>query len=422
MQTGRIASKREFLITLIRVGAPTAYTHTWAAVHTLVSLAVVPMMRVGFLPVVPRPITERATVRHCLNNFQSVRRQLNQKSMAVWCDEGVFALAADIYLHETEQFRDLFLCLGPFHWTRVLLRCLGKLLRGSGVDDALIECAVFGPGVIESVLNGSHYVRALTGMLIVEDLIQSLQWQVFWHNKDKDAYQVLVQLNALQTTLAANQHCPEQFESLIGHVEKLQEDFLEFKKECEAKSEVCQFLGVCLQFISVIKNTVVSNREGNWNLYVATVEDSMPIFAECDCINYLRYGSWYLEQIKVLEFTHPELYQCFSMGQWVIQDHPGWFCAIGGDMKVEQTIQRVSKGPGGHYVVGATRNASAVAEFELLFHEIGSITNLLNLVTANQSTSYRECHLQHALSPTCHLTFNQNVAKLLDFVQEQHNP
>ena len=83
--------------------------------------------------------------------------------MAIWCDEGVFAPAADIYLEETDKLKDMFLCLGPFHWTRVLLRYQGKLLRGSGPDDALIECAVFGPGVIESVLNGSHYVRALTG-------------------------------------------------------------------------------------------------------------------------------------------------------------------------------------------------------------------------------------------------------------------
>ncbi len=43
-------------------------------------------------------------------------------------------------------------------------------------------------------------------------------------------------------------------------------------------------------------------------------------------------------------------------------------------MKVEQTSQRMSKGPGGHHVVGAARNASAVAEFVVLFNEIGSIT------------------------------------------------
>ena len=43
-------------------------------------------------------------------------------------------------------------------------------------------------------------------------------------------------------------------------------------------------------------------------------------------------------------------------------------------MVVEQTIQRVSNGRGGHHMVGAARNASAVAEFEVLFNEIGSIT------------------------------------------------
>jgi len=215
-------------------------------------------------------------------------------------------------------------------------------------DFYLIEYVVFGPGVIESVLNGSHYVRAINGMLIVEDMIRSLQWNTFWNTKNRTAYPVLAQLHALQMTLAENQRCPEQFESLIGQMDELDEDFRKFEKECEAKSELCQFLGVWLQLVAVIKNAVVSEREENWNLLVASVEDSMPIFAEYDCINYLRYGSLYLEQIKVLEFTHPELYRRFCVGQWVVQDRPGWFCAVGGDMKVEQTIQRVSKGPGGH--------------------------------------------------------------------------
>lgn len=65
------------------------------------------------------------------------------------------------------------------------------------------------------------------------------------------------------------------------------------------------------------------------------------------------------------------------------QDRPGWFCAVGGDMKVEQTIQGASKDPGGHYVVGATHNANAVAEFVLLFHEISMVTDILNLLTNN---------------------------------------
>ena len=42
-------------------------------------------------------------------------------------------------------------------------------------------------------------------------------------------------------------------------------------------------------------------------------------------------------------------------------------------MKLEQSINRFSKGPGGHVVVGNSGDAAAVAEFELLFHEILSI-------------------------------------------------
>ena len=69
------------------------------------------------------------------------------------------------------------------------------------------------------MLNGSHYVRALTGMLIVEDVIRSLQWEMSWQHKDKAEYPVLAQVETLHTTLAANQRCPEQFEALIESAE-----------------------------------------------------------------------------------------------------------------------------------------------------------------------------------------------------------
>ncbi len=94
---------------------------------------------------------------------------------------------------------------------------------------------MFGPGVIESVLNGSHYVRAINGMLIVEDMIRSLQWNIFWNTKNSAAYPVLTLLQALQMTLTENQRCPEQFETLIGQMDELDEDFQKFK-ECEALS------------------------------------------------------------------------------------------------------------------------------------------------------------------------------------------
>ena len=242
-------------------------------------------------------------------------------------------------------------------------------------------------------------------------------------SKAKD-YPEIACVETLQRKLSQKSQCSKEIQGLVEKVRdgNLLKDFMEFEKECETKSEMCKYFGIWLKMAAVVKNMVASNREGNWELHVATVQDSLPIFAELDCVNYLRYGSWYYEQIKFLELTHPKLYRRFSMGQWVVQDQPGQFCAVGCDMKVEQTIQRVSKGPGGHFVVGATRNAGTVAEFELLYHEIGSITDLLDQLTTNNLMIHTECHLQHAMSTSRRTVFNENVQKLLDFVQARENP
>ena len=62
-----------------------------------------------------------------------------------------------------------------------------------------------------------------------------------------------------------------------------------------------------------------------------------------------------------------------------------------------------------------------MVEFELLYHEIGSVTNVLNVLSTSQPVSHTECHLRHALKPTRRHTFNNNVAKLLDFALEHQN-
>ncbi|KAH3888947.1 hypothetical protein DPMN_012992 [Dreissena polymorpha] len=157
---------------------------------------------------------------------------------------------------------------------------------------------------------------------MVEDLIHKLEWQAFWTHNDKATYPVLEKMKELQNMLVANERCSEQFDVINRQMEQMHQDFLEFQKECEAKSELCQFFGVWLQLVSIVKNAEVSDREGNWSLHVATIEDSMQIFAGYDCINFLRYGSWYLAQIKIIKFTHPKLYWRFSIGQWVVFGSP----------------------------------------------------------------------------------------------------
>ena len=100
--------------------------------------------------------------------------------MPVFSDEGVFHTAANIVMAEPTQFEDLFPMLGMFHCTKALLRCAGRYLSGSGVDDVLNENEVFGKRDLHSVLNETHYVHSLQGLFIVSEMLSDLEWESFW--------------------------------------------------------------------------------------------------------------------------------------------------------------------------------------------------------------------------------------------------
>ena len=42
--------------------------------------------------------------------------------------------------------------LGGLYLTKTALYCAGKFLKGSGVEDIFIECGIFGPKTVDSVI------------------------------------------------------------------------------------------------------------------------------------------------------------------------------------------------------------------------------------------------------------------------------
>ena len=76
----------------------------------------------------------------------------------------------------------------------------------------MVECGVFGPGVAESVLNGSHSVRA------------------HWHVNCGRSYSI----TPVEDVLASETKQIILCCSIHQHI-------IDFEKECEAKSELCKF-------------------------------------------------------------------------------------------------------------------------------------------------------------------------------------
>lgn len=98
-----------------------------------------------------------------------------------------------------------------------------------------------------------------------------------------------------------------KFVSVLAESCDVHDLFQAFLLDCEAKSELCQYFGVFQNLVSLCKQISAADCNGNCHLHVGTLNDAINILHEFDAINYLRYGSYYLEKIKVLEVEHPSL-------------------------------------------------------------------------------------------------------------------
>ena len=295
----------------------------------------------------------------------------------MFCDEGVFRIALDIYLDRHAEFHDLLPMLGGFHMAKIVLGAIGKYVNGCGLEDALIETNVFGKKTIQAVLGGTHYVRSLRGIQILFAAIQSIKWQAFWDLHDPKKYaRELSSLDSLMNALhnKEKKQCAALYTNVSSNLQQLLNDFEKFSQMCTDRSEVCQYWDGIINLTHLLQNLISADREGDWDAHLQAVQDLLPVFRECDNINYLRYASWYLEKMRKLPSEHPDIYDQFKNNHmFVVKTEHGSFNSVAPDMKLEQSIQRFKKGAGG--IIGQTNEVSFVLEWELAYHEVLAIVN-----------------------------------------------
>ena len=225
-----------------------------------------------------------------------------------------------------EEFRSLVPCLGTYHLTKTVLKCIGKYLEGSGAELTWLEAGIFGPTVIEkSVLNGGHYSRCLEGMQLLSESLWRLLCQEFFREKGTQPYIFeFVTLNNLRAAVQCRDTAESQrYLAEFGVASKIMEDLKLFIKSRSEAKENFKFWATFLGMMDLIHDLLRADREGNWELHLDAVQRALIIFAAFDCTNYMRWCSLYLEDMRCLPETAPSVYHNFTMGSFSIKDKPG---------------------------------------------------------------------------------------------------
>lgn len=172
--------------------------------------------------------------------------------------------------------------------------------------------------------------------------------------------------------------------------------------------------------ISLAKDLVRADRESNWILHLETVQKLLPVFAVFDRPNYLRWCSIYLEDMRRLETTAPEIYKEFMAGKCSVKRSTRSFSAVGVDMGLEQTINRSKKSTSG--VIGSTRNKSYVTEWELIYHEVLAVSNVYREITNVSSSNNHELRFHHEYTSSEMKQMENHINNMTEFILRHENP
>ena len=72
--------------------------------------------------------------------------------------------------------------VGGFRTAKCLQHSIVKYIRGSGLEESLRQTRVFGVKIVDSILDGTHYVQSFKGLLILANAFEKLKMVCIYSN------------------------------------------------------------------------------------------------------------------------------------------------------------------------------------------------------------------------------------------------
>lgn len=131
------------------------------------------------MPPINAPITENKTVMHTIKVSQQITELAKQKFTFITYDLAAAKKAYGILWTHQDRFHNVFVLLGTFHMSCAYIGGLGKLVKGCGVEEVVLEAGICAEGSIGKVMSGKHYNRARRVFTTVLEALEHLCWEDF---------------------------------------------------------------------------------------------------------------------------------------------------------------------------------------------------------------------------------------------------
>ena len=172
-----------------------------------------------------------------------------------------------------------------------------------------------------------------------------------------------------------------------------------------------------IDYVGILKLFIRAERTGNWKLHLHAVEKMLNVFAATGHVNYAKCARLYLQKMRNLHNTHPELYEQFLNGFHTVRRSDKYWAGLWTDLVIEQVMMRALKSRG-----GLSRGRGVTESVRLLWvnsmHRCAGIHNAMCSLTGEDRKS-SEQHVELGSSRISR--DNEDLDKVTRWFH-QHNP
>eukprot|EP00112_Aurelia_sp_Birch-Aquarium-sp1_P015562 Seg3462.1 transcript_id=Seg3462.1/GoldUCD/mRNA.D3Y31 product="hypothetical protein" protein_id=Seg3462.1/GoldUCD/D3Y31 len=200
---------------------------------------------------------------------------------------------------EGSVLKNMILRLGTFHIQMSFLGCIGYLMGGSGLQEALE--VVYGENTVTHILNDKAYSRA---EITVEAACQE---------------EIIDDINA----------------KLVQVTDSLK------------VSRTSRLWIQYMEMIDILRKSLKAERTGDWKLHLASVYEMLLFFAASGLNLYAKSAYLYLQLMLELQTSFPDIYEKFTAGFHVIRRSDRYWAGLSSDLVIEQALMRSVKSTDG---------------------------------------------------------------------------
>ena len=290
-------------------------------------------------------------------------------------DAGAAAKFFHVVWNNPTEFAKVLVHLGDFHCFMELFSVIGKVVRGSGFEEAVYQAGLCTSGGINGVLSGKHYNRSWFVNERFAEAVERLFCEIY---VDKPSEELEKSLKDVATAADCK-------EVTTGAAFTRYEEHYEHKKEqCRQGNygKTAQFWMNYVEMVNTLHKLHFSVNINDFALRLHCWEELVSLCFATNKQNYARYGSYYCLQLRNLDLTHPGAREELEEnGLSVCRNQLNIRQSIDG--AGEQTFMKSSKTAGTYNIYDTSRLPSLTSVAYVLFEYICCVEKTVSGINRN---------------------------------------